>query len=802
MPDDPMPPTSAELVAFAAHASPEELQRAWRIVVGAGEAYWERDLVAGTIWYSPTFFRMLGLPQGLHDRDAVNARIHPEDRPRFEASYARALKQGGPFTYDLRYLDALGSWRWARASGRVWLTADSRPERLIGMMSDLHAEKAAQVAALESAERYHRALDAAAEAHFERTAGLHDFFVSDNFTQLLGHPPGTPSPDIATFLSWVHPEDRAAFDAEAERAGSHQGVWESTYRLRCADGSWRWFRGRGRSTLDLEGRIRISGMVGDVHQQQLDHEELDQHRRHLRRMVAERTEKLDAALAEAESQRSEAERASRAKSEFLAHMSHELRTPLNGLLGLTELALRVADQPAQQRYLEVALGSGRALMQLINEVLDFSRIEAGRLELGDEAYDLAEMAAEVMRPLMPAARDKGLLLHYDWVGPAWVRGDAGRVRQVITNLAGNAVKFTRTGYVMLQGEVQVVGERSARAVVRVQDSGPGIADARREAVFDAFVQADDSLTREHGGSGLGLAISRRLAQAMGGDVVIERSGPEGSCFAFSWPVALAPEPRPPLPATRGHAWVVAPTHAITQSLGQRLTRLGWSFEVVLGTTSLTQQARDAAVAPNLVVIMEQALGNKADPAAWRALLPASRIVLLVRPDWNQPALEAAARAVGMGLAVIPQSPYRFQTMLTEAPPQPPAAAVPQPRSARVLVVEDNAVNLMIAEEYLRQLGHEPRGAADGVLAISACSDAPPDLVLMDLQMPHMDGFEATRRLRALQALGRLPRFPIVALSAHAGPADRNEALAAGMDAYLTKPILLDDLRTALAQWLP
>lgn len=805
------PPMNNELLeTLVAAASPDDLRRALRIVLGAEQAYWERDFRSDQMWYSPPFFSILGLPP-TQDRERINARIHPDDRAQFEAAYGAALVSGGPFHYDVRYSDVNDQYRWARAFGRVWLDEqDRRPLRLIGTMIDVHAERQARLDADAHARRYNRALEAASEAHFERTAGLDDFFVSDNFAQLLGHPAGTPAPDNQSFLEWVHPQDLPLLEAEVVRAWHSAGTWAVNYRLRQADGGWRWFRGRGRTDIDERGRLRMSGMVGDVHQQELDRQELDEHRHRLRAMVAERTEELNAALADAERQREQAERASSAKSEFLAHMSHELRTPLNGLLGLTELALKAAEQPAQRRYLEVALTSGRSLLELINEVLDLSRLEAGGIVLAQEPFDLPELLAEVLRALMPAlgrgAEAKSVSMRFDWSGDVTqVVGDAARVRQVVTNLAANAIKFTQCGHVTLTAELAAGADGPTSAVVRIDDTGPGIEPALHERIFEAFVQGDASLTRQHGGSGLGLAISRRLARAMGGDVTLERSSADGSTFAFTWPVQID-DSAPRLPTVApGQAWLVHRDIEAAQWVARRLMRVGWHSEMLPSVAAVIARARTEPSArwPGVVVIAEHALQANPDFLALRAALPCAHIVLLVRPDWSQPALESAALAQGVVPVVLPVAPSALIAMLTPVPRAAQSATTTPAASleARVLVVEDNAVNLMITEEFVRQLGHLPSGAADGAQAIAACEQQAPQLVLMDLQMPVMDGLESTRRLRALQDEGRLPRFPIIALTAHASDADRKLGAAAGMDDYLTKPILIDALRSAFEKWL-
>jgi signal transduction histidine kinase/CheY-like chemotaxis protein len=588
---------------------------------------------------------------------------------------------------------------------------------------------------------------------------------------------------------------------------SGEGPWEATYRIRQHDGSYRWFRGRGRTVRSEKGELRMTGMLGDVHQQVLDRQELDQHRQNLTALVAERTASLDAALKEAQRQRSQAEQANRAKSEFLAHMSHELRTPLNGMLGMTELALRVSEDPAQRRYLEVALNSGRSLLRLINDVLDFSRSDSQLPPMEEAPYDLADLLANVVRSLMPTMRPKGLGLRFDWQGEELTRvcGDALRVRQVVTNLVGNACKYTPQGHVAVRAGIEradAVSPTPAWAVVQIEDTGPGIDASRREAVFEPFVQGDPSLTRGHGGAGLGLAISRRLARAMGGDVTLLRSGEEGSVFQFRWPVQLDTAASPPVGHRAGHAWLLSERPAAGDWIAQRLGRMGWTAEVKAGVVTTLNDAGTASVLPQLVLVSEQVMSEPADLAALRAALPAAHIALTVRADWNQPALEEAARLHRMPLAVVPLTPRDLHALLTAAAPLAPegASATPQ-RRAQILVVDDNAVNRMVIEAMLGELDAQPLSAEDGAQALACCRHQAPDLVLMDLQMPVMDGLATTRRLRELQREGRLPRFPILALTAHAGDDDRRQALDAGMDDYLTKPLQLPMLEAALRRWI-
>ncbi len=806
--DQPLLPTG-DLEARVAAATPDEMVRCVRIVLGMSGAFWERDFDSDTVWYSPNFFRVLGLPENTALREQINARVHPDDLPGFQKTYDAAVRQGGPFQYDVRFLDHTEQYRWARASGRVWLHPDGRPRRLMGMMNDVHAEKEAQLAAQDSQALYERALAASSEAHFERTVGRADFTTSSNLAQMLGHPAGTPPPDAATLLSWVHPDDQGIVRESSRRARASEGPWEATYRLRLHDGSYRWFRGRGRTYRSEAGELRMTGMLGDVHQQMLDRQELDHHRQNLAELVAQRTASLNAALQEAQQERAHAEEANRAKSEFLAHMSHELRTPLNGALGMAELALRVAKEPAQRRYLDAALVSGQTLLRLIDDVLDYARSDRQAIELEQAPFDLADEVAQVMRSLMPSVRSKGLLMMFDWQsdGDTMIIGDATRVRQVVTNLVGNACKYTASGHVALTAQLTPTTPGHAQALVRVQDSGGGIDAARRQAVFEPFVQGDTSLTRGHGGAGLGLAIARRWARAMGGDVVLADSGPTGSTFEFSWSVALPPDAPEATAVPPGLAWLIyAVPSAVQRWLCTRFARFGWRSDVLPSVQAAAEQARRAGDPPQLVVVSERTLGSVGELTLLREALPHTQIALLVRPDWDRPDIEAAAVRLNMPLVVPPLTPRDLRRLLMDAHPLADAksATAPVVRKERptVLVVEDHPVNRMVAQAMLGELGVDVRCADDGQQAVASCGASPPDLVLMDLQMPVMDGLEATRQLRQLQRSGRLPAFPIVALTAHVGDADRAQALAAGLDDYLTKPVQLPALEAALRRWLP
>ena len=585
--------------------------------------------------------------------------VHPDDAPKYVEEFRRAIRDHATFRAEARVRRADGEWRWFGSYATPRFSPGGEFLGHVGLSSDITERLKSEQALRTSEEKFRQLAENVHEVFWMMSPSADEIlYVSPAYEQVWERTCESLYQNPRGWAEAIHPDDLAAAHAAFARQIQGEAI-ESVYRIQTPSGREKWIRDRAFPIRDQDGQlVRVCGLA----------EEITERKQHERELIQAREG---------------AEAANRAKSRFLANMSHEIRTPMNGVIGMLQLLLTTPLTAEQNHYVNTAQASGRALLTLIDDILDLSKIEAGKIVLENLTFSLPQLVNEVDQMLSAQARQKGLI--FDSLVspeiPEWLEGDANRLRQVLINLTYNAIKFTERGQVTLQADLEV--QRDGKATVRfaISDTGIGIPSQEAARLFSPFTQADASTTRKFGGSGLGLAISKQLVEMMGGSIGVRSREGSGSTF-----------------------WFTA------------------EFGVPLGR----QPARRREKAP------PPPIGN--------------------------------GRIAGV----------------------------------RILVAEDNAINRDVALAQLQKLGMSADAVCNGAEAVAAVERGSYDLVLMDCQMPVLDGYEATRDIRRSAKAG----IPIVAITADAMSADRERCLKEGMNDYIAKPVDVHELAFVIARWLP
>ncbi|MEQ8274752.1 MAG: ATP-binding protein [Deltaproteobacteria bacterium] len=701
---------------------------------------WDWRLDGHVLTLSPSCLALAQIESD--DTASLAERVHPEDRERLRHALAELATDDAPrFVFRFRVND-----RHFEATALVERDGDTIV-RLSGWVTQT----------TQSPGLAETVLDALPNPVFVKDEREHRWIGANQaFASMLGRPVneilGHRDHD---FL----PEDQADHFVRMDDEVFEQGVGiEVEEPITVSDGATRWlFTKKTIAKLPNEERVLV-GVITDITERKRSEEALE--RAH------------EAAL-----------EASRTKSRFLANMSHEIRTPLNGVLGMIESIDPSALQPREREAMDLIRSSGNTLLSVINDILDFSKIEAGRMGVEHIEFSPRDVTEDVTRLLSEAGARRNLDVTVDVHEdvPAIVIGDPTRVRQVLFNLIGNGIKFTTEGAVHV--EVSVAHDAPALDFA-VYDTGKGIAEDRLADLFEAFVQADDSTTRHHGGTGLGLSISKQLAELMGGDLFVRSELGVGSHFTLRLPCEDPEAPPPPERLVRCAAFVDIPPN-VALPIARRLVASGARALAVNKPSEVPREADVVFVdGREGVVRAVNTLGRRDVPVP---LIGLSRV-----------GEDITAAGIPLGRTVLSNELQRALHAAVGEDAPPMTSAIYAPLDLRVLVAEDNGVNQLVARRLLAKIGVVVDIAEDGAEAVEAAKKQRYDAVLMDCQMPRMDGYEATIAIRQIDE--HYARIPIIALTASALGAERERCFAAGMSDHIAKPIRLDELYRVLASW--
>jgi len=777
----------------------------------AGFGVWALDVATGnaTLSEGAAVLSGLGRQPVRTTRSILEQTVHPDDRERVNASSVRARADLEAEAVDFRVALPDGSIGWRRNYLRPEVV-DGKVTRFVGAIIDTTRERAMLEELRASADRMRLAEGAAGFGIWEMDLPAGTITLSEGMLAMNRLPAGGPfTYTFDEFSKLCNPDHIAAVTNAAKWAIANEKTFQIETEFVSQDRPVCWHRIQGRPELVGGKPRRVIGATIDITREK-------------------------EILFSLEQARAKAEGAALAKSEFLANMSHEIRTPMNGVVGVAGLLLGTNLTPEQQEYAEVVRTSGEALMTIINDILDFSKIEAGKVSIEVFPFDLRLLLEEVSEMVAPQAQQRGLdlIVRYPVGVPSHFIGGADRIRQVVTNLAGNAVKFTHKGHVLVSAECVQADGTSAEVKISIADTGIGIPDDKIGLLFEKFSQADTSTTRKYGGTGLGLAISKGLVELMGGAIHVASKADQGSTFSFSLKMPLDTQPAAdPAPDAR-----LAGLRVLTVDDNETSRHViheyisGWgmrSESYASGKDALhaIRSARDAGD-PYAIVVADSDMPGmggttlaaiiKAEPAlgdpVFIMLTCASQSTDSKRMRGRAPNIDAdLAKPVRrtklmntLALAWGRKHPSSDSLPVSDdestTAPGANVEGVSAEFTARILVVEDTLVNQKVAVMMLSKLGIRADIAANGREGLDMWRMLPYDLVFMDCQMPEMNGYEATAQIRRLESPDQ--HIPIVALTAEAVEGSRERCLEAGMDDVITKPISLGSLRGILKIWLP
>ncbi len=785
------------------------------------DGIWDWDLRTDALWFSPTWKEQLGYRDEEIENsfDAWADLILPEDRLAAMA-LVEDYNTGRVPVFEMvqRFRHKKGHVVHILSRAIHVLDDAGRAVRMVGAHTDISREKEAEEALRLAKQTLSDAIEAIPEGFVYYDA--EDRLILCNSQYLDAHPrtapiirPGTPFETILRTaiangeFGGAPSSDIAAEDWIQGELLRHRNPGPP-FERQLSDGRW---------ILVAENKTASGALVGT----RTDITDRKRFETELQRQAADMcalAEGLDSAREEADEQRLRAEEATRAKSDFLATMSHEIRTPMNGIMGMTELLFDTPLNEEQRQFAQAVRGSANALLTIINDILDFSKLEAGKVALEALPFDPADVVEGVVELLAPRAREKDIEIGF-FVDPRLRRpliGDPTRIRQILVNLVGNAVKFTDHGAIVVELEALDVASDHLVMRLSVADSGIGIPEDALPTLFNKFQQVDGSITRKYGGTGLGLAICRQLSEVMGGGISVESALGHGSRFQVDLPLALGGEELTPLnrPLAGRRALIVDDLAINQRVLSSMLDGLGATATVVdsamaaldsLDRAAMLGQPFDVALIDQTMPVMDGG-ALLAAMAGQPALARTKRVLVtslglggrtdrgLADAVLTKPLRQAAVLSCLSGL--FDPAPVIVATIPTGDAAAPDAAA---PRSGHILLAEDNRTNQLFASTLLERLGYTVEVAEDGEQALAIASAGGLDLILMDVQMPVMDGLDAAQAIRRLD--GPRARVPIIALTADAMPGTREECINAGMNDYITKPINRAGLVAALDRWL-